>query len=192
MAINTWQSQIKKKKKKVWRRHIHLEKVHPSGEGISSDWTACSVAIRLGCPPGASLVSLSTGRLRKLFKKCIWHPDPICDLPRGSKLAQVHACYPPKEAVDIPSGGTSDNQGPKHPNNGLYVGCRWAWQCRPSLQTAFKGPTQNCTDFLSILSLRSPSSETDSRIFQNTRTRACQAFCLSPGRPTSPAHLSKA
>ena len=33
-------------------------------------------------------------------------------------------CYPPKEAVDIASGGTSDNQGPKHPNNGLYVGCR--------------------------------------------------------------------
>ena len=57
---------------------------------------------------------------------------------------------------------------------------------------AFRGPTQNCTDILSILSLRSPSSETDSRIFQNTRTRACQALCLSPGRPTSPAHLSKA
>ena len=109
MQLRPGTAKVKKKKKRS------LEKAHPSGEGTSSDWTACRVAIRLGCPPGASLVSLSTGRLGKLFKRCIWHPDPICDLPRGSKLAQVHACYPPKEAVDIPSGGTSDNQGPKHP-----------------------------------------------------------------------------
>lgn len=150
------------------------------------------MAIRLGCPPGASLVSLSTGRLRKLFKRCIWHPDPICNLPRGSKLARVHACYLPKEAVDIPSGGTSENQGPEHPNTGLSM---WAAGGRGNALLAsrgLQGPTQNCTDTLSILSLRSPSSETDSRIFQNTRTRACQALCLSPGRPTSPAHLSRA
>lgn len=188
MQIRPGTAKLKKKKKEK----KSLEKVHPSGDGTPSDWTTCRMAIRLGCPPGASLVYLSTGRLGKLFKRCIWHPDPICYLPRGSKLAQVHACYPPKEVVDIPSGGTSDNQGPKHPNTGLYVGCKWAWQCLPSLQTAFKGSTQSCTDFLSILSLRSPSSETDSRIFQNTRTRACQALCLSPGRPSSPAHLSKA
>ena len=134
---------------------------------------------------------LSTGRLRKLFKRCIWHPDPICDLPRGSKLAQVHACYLPKEAVDITSGGTSENQGPKHPNTGLLCALQVGVTMPSQPPEAFRGPTQNCTDILSILSLRSPSSETDSRIFQNTGTRACQALCLSPGRPTSPAHLSK-
>lgn len=92
MQIRPGTAKLKKKKKEK----KSLEKVHPSGDGTPSDWTTCRMAIRLGCPPGASLVYLSTGRLRKLFKRCIWHPDPICYLPRGSKLAQVHAVTRPR------------------------------------------------------------------------------------------------
>ena len=120
-VVRTWHFHCRSPGFTPWSGELRCCKSHSMG-----DCTPCRMANRLGCPPWASLVYLSRGRLRKLFKRHICHLDPICDLPGGSKPAQAHACSPTKGDVEIFSGGTSENQGPEHPNTVLYMGYRWA------------------------------------------------------------------